>query len=390
MVRRTPVLGTEHLSRLAGRPLLLKAEYLQRTGSFKIRGAYHRICRLTDAERRAGVVAASAGNHAQGVALAASLLDVPATIYMPSTAPLPKVQATRDYGADVRLGGGVFDDALAAALEHAGRTGAVFVSPFDDPDVIAGQGTLGLELAEQAADAGTFVLAVGGGGLISGAAVALKARHPGCRVVGVEAEGAASMSAALAAGHPVTLPRLDTMADGIANKAVSELTLAHVSALVDEVVTVGEEDISRALLLLLERAKTVVEPAGAAPLAAALAGRLPGGSGDPACLVLSGGNVDPTLLMRVIRHGLTAAGRYVLIRVALADRPGELHRLTGVLADLGLNVVDVEHHRSGVDLPVDQVEVHLTLETRDPSHRTEVLEAVEAAGFKVAPVQRAF
>ena len=386
VVRRTPVVGTEHLSRLAGRPLVLKAEYLQRTGSFKIRGAYHRICRLTDAERAAGVVAASAGNHAQGVALAAALLDVPATIFMPATAPLPKVQATRGYGADVRLGGAVFDDALAAALDHAARTGAVFVSPFDDPAVIAGQGTLGLELAEQAADAGTFVLSVGGGGLISGVAVALKALRPGCRVVGVEAEGAASMTAALAAGRPVTLPRLDTMADGIANKTVSELTLAHVSALVDEVVTVGEEDISRALLLLLERAKTVVEPAGAAPLAAALAGRLPDAGGDPTCLVLSGGNVDPTLLMRVIRHGLTAAGRYVLLRVALHDQPGELHRLTGVLADLGLNVVDVEHHRSGVDLPVDQVEVHLTLETRDPSHRAEVLRAVEDAGFKVAPL----
>ncbi|MGH8990394.1 MAG: threonine ammonia-lyase [Acidimicrobiia bacterium] len=386
VVRRTPVLATEHLSRLAGRPLLLKAEYLQRTGSFKIRGAYHRICRLTDAERAAGVVAASAGNHAQGVALAASLLNVTATIFMPATAPLPKVEATRGYGADVRLVGAVFDDALAAALEQAGRTGAVFVSPFDDPDVIAGQGTLGLELAEQATDAGTFVLAVGGGGLISGVAAALKALRPGCRVVGVEAEGAASMTAALAAGRPVTLPRLDTMADGIANKAVSELTLAHVAALVDEVVTVSEEDISRALLALLERAKTVVEPAGAAPLAAALAGRLPPSSGEPTCLVLSGGNVDPTLLMRVIRHGLTAAGRYLLLRVAVADRPGELHRLTGVLADLGLNVVDVEHHRSGVDLPVDQVEVHLTLETRDPSHREEVLRAVEAAGFRVAPL----
>ncbi|MGH9035457.1 MAG: threonine ammonia-lyase [Acidimicrobiia bacterium] len=386
VVRRTPVLDSEHLSRLAGRPLLLKAEHLQRSGSFKIRGAYHRFCRLSDAERAAGVVAASAGNHAQGVALAASLLDVPATIFMPATAPLPKVQATRGYGAEVRLGGAIFDDALEAALEHARSTGAVFVSPFDDRDVIAGQGTIGLELAEQAPEAGTFVLSVGGGGLISGVAAALKALHPGCRVVGVEAEGAASMTAALAAGHPVTLPHLDTMADGIANKRVSDLTLAHVSTLVDEVVTVGEDDLSRALLVLLERAKTLVEPAGAAPLAAALARRLPAGSGEPTCLVLSGGNVDPTLLMRVIRHGLTAAGRYLLLRVALHDRPGELHRLTGALADLALNVVEVEHHRSGVDLPVNQVEVHLTLETRDPLHRDEVIQAVEDAGFRVAPL----
>jgi threonine dehydratase len=381
VIRRTPVEHSEHLSHLAGRPLLLKAEHLQRTGSFKIRGAYHRICRLTDEQRAAGVVAASAGNHAQGVALAASLLGVRSTIFMPATAPLPKVEATRGYGADVVLGGVVFDDALSAAREHAGRTGAVFVSPFDDPVVIAGQGTLGLELAEQAPEAATFAVSVGGGGLISGVAAALRTLRPECRIVGVEAEGAASMTAALTAGAPVALERLDTMADGIANKLVSPLTLAHTQALVDDVVTVSEEDISRALLVLLERAKSVVEPAGAAPLAAALTDRLGGPADQPACLVLSGGNVDPTLLVRVIRHGLSAAGRYLLLRINLHDRPGELHRLLGVLADLGLNVVDVEHHRSGVDVPVDEVEVALTLETRDPAHRAEVLAVLAAAGY---------
>lgn len=383
VLRRTPVESAEHLSGLAGRPLLLKAEYRQRTGSFKIRGAYHRLCRLTDEQRAAGVVAASAGNHAQGVALAASLVEVSATIFMPVTAPLPKVAATRSYGAEVILSGTVFDDALEAALDHAGRTGAVFVSPFDDIDIIAGQGTLGLELADQAPEAAMFVVSVGGGGLISGVAAACKALRPDCRVIGVEAEGAASMTAALAAGHPVTLARLETMADGIANKTVSDLTLAHVQALVDEVVTVGEEDLSRALLLLLERAKAVVEPAGAAPLAAVLAGRVPDPGGEPTCLVLSGGNVDPTLLVRVIRHGLTAAGRYLVLGVALHDRPGELHRLTGALAEMGLNVLGVEHHRSGVDLPFDEVGVQLTLETRDPSHRDEVVQAVEAAGFRI-------
>ena len=382
VVRRTPVEHSEHLSQLAGRPLLLKAEHLQRTGSFKIRGAYHRIALLDEAERNAGVVAASAGNHAQGVALAASLLGVRSTIFMPATAPLPKVSATRGYGAGVVLSGHVFDDALASATEHAERTGATFVSPFDDPAVIAGQGTLGLELAEQTPEAATYVVSVGGGGLISGVAAALKARRPECRVVGVEAEGAASMTAALAAGRPVILERIDTMADGIANKRVSDLTLAHVRALVDEVVTVGEEDLSRALLLLLERTKALVEPAGAAPLAAALAGRLGPVAGDgPTCLVLSGGNVDPTLLMRVIRHGLSAAGRYLLLRIALHDRPGELHRLSGVLGSLGLNIVDIEHHRSGVNLPVGEVEVHLTLETRDPDHRAEVLTALAAEGY---------
>jgi threonine dehydratase len=352
------------------------------TGSFKIRGAYHRIARLDPAERAAGVVAASAGNHAQGVALAASLLGVKSTIFMPDTAPFPKVAATRGYGAEVVLGGGVFDDCLAGALAYAEESGARFVSPFNDPLVIAGQGTIGLELAEQAAAAGTVVVSVGGGGLISGVAVALKALRPEVRIVGVEAEGAASMSASLAAGHTVTLDRIDTMADGIAVKRVSDLTLAHVSTLVDEVVTVSEEDLSRALLLLLERTKAVVEPAGAAPLAAALSGKLGDSNGDAACLLLSGGNIDPTLLIRVIRHGLTAAGRYLILRVALHDRPGELHRLTGVLAGLGLNVVDIEHHRSGVHLPVDEVEVHMTTETRDPAHRAEVLEALRAAGYR--------
>jgi threonine dehydratase len=391
VIRLTPVERSEHLSDLLGRPVLLKAEHRQRTGSFKIRGAYHRITRLEPAERHAGVVAASAGNHAQGVALAASLLGVHSTIFMPETAPLPKVEATRAYGAEVVLGGFLFDDALASARSHAEATGAVFVSPFDDPAVIAGQGTVGLELAEQAPEAGTYVVAVGGGGLISGVAAALKARRPGCRVIGVEAEGAASMTAALAAGRPVPLERVDTMADGIANKAVSDLTLAHVQTLVDELVTVSEEDLSRALLILLERSKTLVEPAGAAPLAAALAGRLgsagrsvasPGeNAGEPVCLVLSGGNVDPTLLMRVIRHGLSAAGRYLLVRVLLQDRPGELHRLLGVLARLGLNVVDVEHRRTGIDLSIDEAEVHLTLETRDPAHRAEVLAALAAEGY---------
>ena len=373
---------SEHLSGLAGRPILLKGEHLQRTGSFKIRGAYHRIARLDPAERAAGVVAASAGNHGQGVALAASLLGVKSTIFMPATAPFPKVAATRGYGADVVLGGVVFDDALTGALAHADETGARFVSPFDDPLVVAGQGTIGLELAEQAPEAGIVVVSVGGGGLISGIAAALKARRPGLRIIGVEAEGAASMTASLAAGRAVTLDRIDTMADGIAVKRVSDLTLTHVRALVDEIVTVSEEDLSRALLVLLERAKAVVEPAGAAPLAAALAGKLPDGD-ETACLLLSGGNIDPTLLMRVIRHGLTAAGRYLILRVALHDQPGELHRLTGLLADLGLNVVDIEHHRSGVHVAVDEVEVHMTLETRDPAHRAEVLEALRAAGYRV-------
>jgi threonine dehydratase len=380
VVRPTPVLRPVNLSKLAGRELVLKCEQLQRTGSFKFRGAYRRISEL---DAGTEVVAASAGNHAQGVALAASLRGLRSTIFMPETASLPKVQATRDYGAEVVLSGSFYDDAVRAAEEHARRGAARFVPAFDDPLVIAGQGTVGLELADQAPEAETFVIAVGGGGLISGTATALKALRPRCRVVGVEAAGADAMGVALRAGHPVALSRVDTIADGIAVKGVSALTLAHVQKLVDDVVTVDDEAISRALILLLERAKVVVEPAAAAALAAVLAGRVGGEPGSPVGVLLSGGNVDPSLLARLIRHGLDAAGRYLLLRIVIADRPGELKRLLEVIAALGLNVIDVEHHRAGVDLPIDQVEVRLTLETRDPEHRDEARHALTEAGYRI-------
>lgn len=382
VARRTPVHRPVNLSTLAGRPLVFKCEQLQRTGSFKVRGAYHRIARL-DSVPPGGVVAASAGNHAQGVALAASMLGVPATIFMPESAALPKVEATRAYGAEVRLVGAVFDDAADAAAEHAHATGACFIPAFDDPQVIAGQGTIGLEFAEQAPDAETFVVVIGGGGLISGTAAALKALRPGCRVVGVEAEGAASMRAALAARHAIELERVDTIADGIAVKQVSALTLAHVQAFVDDVVTVSDDEIAHAVVLLLERAKMVVEPAGAASLAAVLAGKVGGAPGSPAGVLLSGGNVDPSLLVRLVRHGLTAGGRYLVIRVVLDDRPGALHQLLGAVAGLGLNVVDVDHHRTGIDLPVDEVEVRLALETRDPEHRDDALRSLAGTGYRV-------
>ncbi|MCZ7527548.1 MAG: threonine ammonia-lyase [Acidimicrobiia bacterium] len=384
ITRVTPVERPVGLSRHVGRPLVLKCEQLQRTGSFKARGAYHHLVRL-DPVPPAGVVAASAGNHAQGIALAAGRLGMPATIFMPGTAPLPKVEATRAYGAEVRLVGSVFDDADAAAREHADATGAHVVPAFDDPDVVAGQGTVGLELAGQAPEATTFVVSIGGGGLVSGVAAALKALRPGCRVVGVQAEGAASMRAALAAGRPVPLERVDTIADGIAVRRVAELTLAHVQALVDDVVLVSDEEISRALILLLERAKVVVEPAAAAALAAVMTGRAGGEPGDPVGVVLSGGNVDPSLLARLISHGLSAAGRFLRLRVALPDRPGELHRLLGEIAGLGLNVVEVDHHRTGIGLPVDEVEVSLALETRDPGHAGEAVDLLAAAGYRVVP-----
>jgi len=382
VLRATPVDRSDTLSRLAGRPVLLKLEQQQRAGSFKIRGAYNRISRLPPG---VGVVAGSAGNHAQGVALAASLTGRPATIFMPSSASLPKVDATSAYGATVRLGGETVDDCITAARAFAQECGAVFVPPFDDPLIIAGQGTIALELVEQAPEAETVVVPVGGGGLIAGVAAALAALRPSVRVIGVEAAGAASMRASVASGQCVRLPRVETMADGIAVKSPSPLTLAHVLAYVEELVTVTEEEISQAVVLLLERAKAVVEPSGAVALAAVLAGKV-GGSG-PVLALLSGGNVDPLLLAKLIDHGLSAAGRYVALRVILDDRPGALAALTTELARLGLNVLSVEHHRSGLDLEVDKVEVRLTLETRNAIHSEEVVGDLRRLGYTVDPIR---
>jgi threonine dehydratase len=382
VIRPTPVREVEALSRLAGRTVLTKPEHLQRTGSFKIRGAYNFISRLAPGT---DVVAASAGNHAQGVALAAALTGHKATIFMPANAALPKIEATRAYGAEVVLEGAVVDECLALAKAAAAAGSAEYVPPFDDPLVIAGQGTVGLELAEEAPDADVVVVPIGGGGLISGIATALAHTRRGVRVIGVEADGAASMRASLDAGAPVALESLATMADGIAVKSPSPLTLAHVQAYVDDVVTVSEDELGRALLLLLERAKQVVEPAGAVSLAALLAGKIPG-RGE-AVAVLSGGNVDPVLLTRIIEHGLSAAGRYLLLRIVLDDRPGALAALTAVVADLGLNVLEVDHRRSGARLNMAEVEVLLTVETRDPTHRGEVVDALRQHGFHVELVR---
>jgi threonine dehydratase len=362
--------------------VVLKPEHLQRTGSYKIRGAYNLVSRIpARGGQGPGVVAGSAGNHAQGVALAASLTGLAATIFMPTNAPLPKVEATRSYGATVRLEGAGVYEAIAAAQEHARSTGATYVPPFDDPLIVAGQGTVGLEVGEEVDDASFVVVPTGGGGLISGVATALAHTRRDVRVVGVQAAGAAAMRAALDAGHCVCLDQVATMADGIAVRQVSDLTLAHVRAYVDDVVTVTEEEISQAVVLLLERAKAVVEPAGAVGVAALLAGKIPGTG--TAVAVLSGGNVDPLLLIRLIDHGLSAAGRYLLLRIVLDDRPGSLARLTGAVAAMGLNVLSVEHHRSGVALPVEEVEVLMTVETRDPSHRDEVVRDLRQAGFRV-------
>ncbi|MFI1969066.1 threonine ammonia-lyase [Streptomyces cinnamoneus] len=383
-VARTTVMESSRtLSALAGTPVHLKCENLQRTGSFKVRGAYVRIAGLTEAERAAGVAAASAGNHAQGVALAASLLGVRSTVFMPEGAPLPKVAATREYGAEVRLHGEVVDETLRAAKDWAERTGAVFIHPFDHPDIIAGQGTVGLEILEQCPEVRTIVVGIGGGGLAAGIAVAVKALRPDVRIVGVQAAGAAAYPPSLRAGHPVSIPAPATMADGIKVGRPGDVPFRIIGDLVDEVRTVSEDELSSALLLCLERAKLVVEPAGASPVAALLAA--PGSFEGPVVAVLSGGNVDPLLMQRVLRHGMAAAGRYLSLRLRLTDRPGALAALLEVLSAVDANVLDISHVRTDPRLGLTEAEVELHLETMGPEHCAEVGAALREAGYLVMP-----
>jgi threonine dehydratase len=368
VARATPVYGSETFSRVAGRDVWLKAENLQRTGAFKVRGAVNRIATLSPDERAAGVVAASAGNHGQAVAWAARNAGIPARIYVPQDAPMAKVEACRTYGSELIMGGDLFEDAMAAAKADVEETGATFVHPFEDPVVIAGQGTIGLELAEQVPDAGTVVIPVGGGGLASGIALALRASKPDVRIVGVQA-GKAGF----------------TIADGIFVKHPGELTMSILDGVLDEMVHVDDEVISEAIVLLLERAKLVVEGAGAVGVAALLEGKV-GGSG-PVAIVLSGGNIDPTLLISVMRHGLTLGGRYLVIRTRIPDRPGELVRLLGLIAEARGNVVSVEHHREGMELPVAETEVELTLITRDQEHCAVLLDEMASWGYTVERIK---
>lgn len=385
VVRRSPLEECRVLSSIVGGPVLLQGEHRQRTGSFKLRGAYHRMARLTPRERAAGVVAASAGNHAQGVALAARLLGISARVYMPAGAALPKVQATRGDGAEVLLTGTGVHEALDAAHAHVRATGATLVHPFDHPDVIAGQGTLALELLERCAELGvnprTVLVPVGGGGLVSGIAVVLSALAPGVRLVGVQAAGAAAFAPSLAAGEPVRLATMSTMADGIAVARPGEHTFPIVRDLVDEVASVGEEHISQALLLLLERAKSVVEPAGAVGVAALLDPDVAARLEPPVVVVLSGGNIDPLLLLRVISHGMTAAGRYLELRLRLPDRPGALAGLLALLAQESANVLEVEHVRSSPRTAIGEVEVEVRLEMRGREHSEQLVAALDAAGY---------
>ncbi len=363
VTHRTPLLTSSALSRRVGGELVLKAEHLQRTGSFKIRGAYVHIARLPPEGRTNGVVAASAGNHAQGVAFAASAIGVGSTVVMPVFASLAKAEATRGYGATVELHGETFEESLDHARRIAEEREAAFVHAFDDPWVIAGQGTVGLEIADDAPDVDRVIVPVGGGGLAAGVAVALRARRPDVPVIGV---------------HPAASPV--TIADGAAVAERGRHTAPLLSELLTDVVEVGEEPISEAILLLLERTKQVIEGAGALPLAALLAGAVP--ATGRSLLVTSGGNIDPGLLMRVMRHGLGEAGRYLFVRVLLEDRPGQLQRIVSLLADMLVNILSVVHHRAGA-LPVGAVEVELTLETRDREHAEEIVRALREAGYTV-------
>jgi threonine dehydratase len=379
VVSQTPLLASWALSERIGGPVWLKCENLQRTGSFKARGAYVRIARLTPEERSRGVIAASAGNHAQGVAYAAALLGTRATVVMPAGAPLPKVAATRSYGADIILHGLRIEDALAKAQELAAEQGMVFIHPFEHPDVLAGQGTVGLEIAEQCPGVRTIVVPVGGGGLAAGIAIAAHGTDPDVKIVGVQADLVAPYPASLDAGQPVQVESEPTMADGIAVARPGELAFNVLSELASGVLTVSEEALSRALLLCLERAKQVVEPAGAAAVAALM--EQPGAFEPPVVAVLSGGNIDPLLLTKLLRHGLSAAGRYLTFRCRLPDRPGALATLLGELADLGANVLDVVHARSSPHLRVGEAEVQLQVETRGPGHCDTVIGQLRKSGY---------
>ena len=365
-VRLTPVYSSESLSRRAGRTVWLKAENLQRTGSFKIRGAVNKLSGLSDAHRAAGVIAASAGNHGQAVARAAREFGIRATVFMPQDAPMTKVDATRNYGAETVLAGAGFDEALTEALARASETGATFVHAFEDGAVIAGQGTIALELAAELPDAETFVVPVGGGGLAAGIGIALRALRPGVRLVGVQAGKGGG----------------GTIADGIAVKHPGELTMSILDELLDDLVHVEDEEISDAITLLLERTKLVVEGAGAASVAALLTGKVGGRGG--VCALLSGGNIDPTTLISVMRHGLTLAGRYLVVRTRIPDRPGALVELLELVAAERGNVVSVEHHREGMAIHVAETGVELTVATRDEDHCLQLCAALEGRGYAIA------
>jgi threonine dehydratase len=385
-LHHTPLTPSRTLHDLTGADIYLKAENMQRSGSFKVRGASFKLSRLSEQEYRCGVIAASAGNHAQGVAIAASQHNVSCTIVMPETAPLAKVMATQGYGADVVLHGFNYDDAYQHCLELQEASGATFIHAFDDPDVIAGQGTLGLEMLSDLPDADALVVPIGGGGLIAGITIAARALRPNIKIIGVQAEGAAGCRASLDAGELRTLPSIATIADGIAVKRPGSMTFPIIQHLVDDVVVVNDEAIIGAVLLLMERNKMLVEGAGAAGVAALLSGAV-NLQGMKVLVPLTGGNIDINLVGRFIEHGLATAGRYFVIHTRLTDRPGELMRLLTIIAEMRVNVIDVRHQRISSRLPIMQREETLTLETRDRAQCEQLLQRLRAAGYVVEEAQ---
>jgi threonine dehydratase len=384
-LRVLPPVRARWLEDLVGGPVYLFTENLQRAGSFKIRGAYNFIAQLSDDQKARGVVAASAGNHAQGVALAASILGVPVTVFMPEEASIPKVQATRDYGADVRFAGSTIDESVDAALEFAEATGAVLVHPYDSDHIVAGQGTLGLEMASAVPNLRTAVVCTGGGGLLAGITLALASRAPGAHVIGAQAVTAAAYPPSLDAGHPIRLEHMATMADGIAVGRPGDVPFAVIAEHRVPIMTVTEDEISRAVVMLLERSKLLVEPGGAAATAAVMSN--PGNYEPPVAVTLSGGNVDSLVLMRILRHGLAAAERFLTLVVRAPDRPGSLARLLSEIQRMRANVVDVDHNRLDPSLAVDEVEIVVDVETRGPKHAAEVVAALAAAGFTLTSVE---
>ncbi len=383
---KTPLLPTERLSRDAGADVWIKAENTQRAGSFKLRGAYNKMASLTAVERQRGVIAHSAGNHAQGVALAARLLNVPATVVMPEFAPLAKIVATRNFGAEVILHGKSFDDAGTFARQLQAERGLTYVHAFDDPLTVAGQGTLGLEVFKDLPDLGLIIVPIGGGGLIGGVATALRALKPGVRIVGVQAEGCPSIRLSLAAGKPVVVPDAHTIADGIAVKKPGEVTLPLIRDLVDEVVTVDEEEIARGIVYALQNLRQVSEGAGAVGLAALLTGKICPRAGEHVCVVLSGGNIDANFLARVIEQVLVKQGRYVVLHTTVPDRPGNLAPLVNEVGAMGGNIIDIHHRRAAWQVPVDRVGIELLLEVRDEQHARQVIDDLIRRGYGVERV----
>jgi threonine dehydratase len=380
----TPTLHSNFLSELVGQEVFLKCENLQRTGAYKVRGAFNRMSKLTAAERKQGVIAASAGNHSQGVALAARKLGIKATVHMPIGASLPKVEATRNYGAKVVQSGATFADCLRASQEEAKESGAIFIPPFDHMDVVVGQGTVGLEIMQQHPDTSTIVVAIGGGGLAAGVAVSAKlaaaAMGRKIRVIGVQSEHSAAYPVSLRAGKVTEIKTTPTIADGIAVSKPGRIPFELIKKYIDKVVTVSENDIAKAILVLLERSKQVVEPAGAVAVAALMSGKAKAKGKTVA--ILSGGNMDPLLLQRVIRHGLSTADRYTNFSVMLPDRPGQLALTAEVIAGARANVIEVLHTRHGNGLQISEVELNLSIETSGHKHRMEVVDALEKAGLR--------